>query len=242
MKRFPRIAFKLLVFLLLGAIINVAVAWGISQSVNSSLYTKDRVPQFGYYQCSQTNSWWTVTYLSMPGFAHVFSNERSLTPSGEGDRWFRIDELPTWSRFRASSFNSSTGSSYLPLWREYAWGWPMLALRFRQEANTQVQSQQVFEAIAMPFRTPTARIPRRAKEFLPIGLIWPGFAINTLFYAGILWLMFAAPGFALRRRRRIKRGLCVKCAYPLGASSVCSECGTPRSSAVHGAAAPCNPC
>jgi hypothetical protein len=54
--------------------------------------------------------------------------------------------------------------------------------------------------------------------------IWPGFAINTLFYAGILWVMFAAP-FALRRRRRIKRGLCPACAYPVGDSSVCTECG-----------------
>jgi hypothetical protein len=53
--------------------------------------------------------------------------------------------------------------------------------------------------------------------------------INTLFYAAILWLLFAAP-FALRRRRRIKRGLCVKCAYNLRGrapqSEVCPECGS----------------
>jgi hypothetical protein len=45
-----------------------------------------------------------------------------------------------------------------------------------------------------------------------------------VFYAAILWLLFAAP-FALRRRRRIKRGLCPKCAYPVGESPVCTECG-----------------
>jgi hypothetical protein len=54
--------------------------------------------------------------------------------------------------------------------------------------------------------------------------LWPGFAINTIFYAAILWMLFAAP-FALRRRRRIKRGLCPKCAYPVGARDVCTECG-----------------
>jgi hypothetical protein len=59
---------------------------------------------------------------------------------------------------------------------------------------------------------------------LPLRPIWPGFAINTLLYAGMLWLLFAAP-FALRRRRRIKRGLCPKCAYPIGVSDVCTECG-----------------
>jgi hypothetical protein len=54
--------------------------------------------------------------------------------------------------------------------------------------------------------------------------MWPGFAINTVFYAAILWLLFATP-FALRRWRRIKRGLCPACAYPVGASDVCTECG-----------------
>jgi hypothetical protein len=61
-------------------------------------------------------------------------------------------------------------------------------------------------------------------RLLSLRPIWPGFAINTFFYAGILWLLLTAP-FALRRRRRIKRGLCPACAYPIGASSVCTECG-----------------
>ena len=65
---------------------------------------------------------------------------------------------------------------------------------------------------------------------IPLIPLWPGFAVNTLFYAVILWMLFAAP-LALRRRRRIKRGLCPACAYPVGDSSVCTECGkqvTPR--------------
>ena len=59
---------------------------------------------------------------------------------------------------------------------------------------------------------------------VPLRPIWPGFAINTVFYAVGLWGLFAAP-FALRRWRRIKRGLCPKCAYPVGTSDVCTECG-----------------
>ena len=55
---------------------------------------------------------------------------------------------------------------------------------------------------------------------------WPGFAINRLFYATILWLLFVAPGFA-RRRIRIKRGLCPACGYPVGTNPVCTECGKP---------------
>ncbi len=58
----------------------------------------------------------------------------------------------------------------------------------------------------------------------PLAPLWPGFAINTLFYAAILWLLIPGP-FALRRFLRVRRGLCPKCAYPMGESAVCTECG-----------------
>ena len=59
---------------------------------------------------------------------------------------------------------------------------------------------------------------------LPLRPIWPGFAINTLFYAVVVWLLSCGP-FALRRILRVRRGLCPKCAYRMGEASVCSECG-----------------
>ena len=59
---------------------------------------------------------------------------------------------------------------------------------------------------------------------LPARPLWPGFAINTLFYATILWLL-AWGASAFRRFLRVRRGLCPKCAYPMGESSVCTECG-----------------
>ncbi len=59
---------------------------------------------------------------------------------------------------------------------------------------------------------------------LPLKPTWPGLALNTLFYAAILWLLIPGP-FALRRFLRVRRGLCPKCAYPMGESSVCTECG-----------------
>jgi hypothetical protein len=61
---------------------------------------------------------------------------------------------------------------------------------------------------------------------LPWKPIWPGFAINTLFYATMLWALCAVP-LALRRRGRMKRGLCPACGYPIGASELCTECGKP---------------
>ncbi len=73
-------------------------------------------------------------------------------------------------------------------------------------------------------------------RLLPLRPTWPGFAINTLFYAAILWLLWSLirGPFVLRRflrrflrLRRGRRGLCPKCAYPMGESAVCTECGKP---------------
>ncbi len=63
----------------------------------------------------------------------------------------------------------------------------------------------------------------------PIGVIEPGFAINTVFYAAILWLLTLGP-FTARRMIRRKRGRCIKCGYDLrGAEhAVCPECGVER--------------
>ena len=63
-----------------------------------------------------------------------------------------------------------------------------------------------------------------AQRVLPLRPIWPGFAVNTILYAAFLWLLFCGP-FVLRRFIRVRRGLCLACGYPMGKSSVCSECG-----------------
>jgi len=63
-----------------------------------------------------------------------------------------------------------------------------------------------------------------AAGIIPFDPLWPGFAVNTLFYAGVLWVLFAGP-FALRRKIRRRRGRCAACAYPIGQSPVCTECG-----------------
>lgn len=61
-------------------------------------------------------------------------------------------------------------------------------------------------------------------RWIPVLPIWLGFAVNTVFYATFLWLLICGP-FVLRRFLRVRRGLCPACAYPMGESSVCTECG-----------------
>ena len=59
---------------------------------------------------------------------------------------------------------------------------------------------------------------------LPLRPLWFTFAINSILYALILSPLMCSP-FALRRFVRVRRGLCPKCAYPMGESGVCRECG-----------------
>ncbi len=63
------------------------------------------------------------------------------------------------------------------------------------------------------------------KSPIPLGVVWPGFIVNMVFYAVLLWLPFV-----VRRWGRVRRGLCPKCAYPMGESVVCTECGRALSS------------
>ena len=61
---------------------------------------------------------------------------------------------------------------------------------------------------------------------LPLVPIWPMVFYNSLFWAFVTWVMFVV-SVRYRLRRRIKRGLCPACAYPIGGSPVCTECGKP---------------
>ena len=82
------------------------------------------------------------------------------------------------------------------------------------------------------------------ERWLPLRPIFPGFIINTLFYAAIWFGVFFGVGFVKRAIRK-KRGRCVKCGYDLrgqrhqateasrdqGHAVGCPECGWGRDDA-----------
>ena len=138
-------------------------------------------------------------------------------------------------------------------WIEDARGWPCLGMYGRLRCmvslgapgpNFWANEAEAHQGLLVARPIPQGQYISDGFEpvcVLPMRPIWPGFAINTLFYAAIVWGVFAAP-FALRRRRRIKRGLCPKCAYPIGSSDVCTECGKPltrQSVTISGEGFPC---
>lgn len=117
-------------------------------------------------------------------------------------------------------------------------GWPMRALEGRRwhlsvpvgwhfsETGFAMQQQGERATSVSEFELPVNVNTAGAGEsrMLPLLPLWWGFTINTLLYGMILWLLFLGP-FAARRMLRRRRGLCARCAYPIGKSPVCTECG-----------------
>ena len=105
-------------------------------------------------------------------------------------------------------------------------GMPLRSLEceYRSPAAPYSPRRPTPELIAWVSPIPEYLRPRNIHRVIPLRPIWPGFALNTLFYAALFWLLLCGP-FALRRLIRVKRGRCPACGYPVGTSPVCTECG-----------------
>ncbi|MCI0630278.1 MAG: hypothetical protein L0Y44_06440 [Phycisphaerales bacterium] len=228
----------ILLFLMAGAIINVAVAWGCSYfvippfrkcvvmtseefGVESAFPVADRV--------SAVDVWigFGLSEMTARNWTRDRDEARAaslLVPTSEGDRVAAIVS-------RQWAFVLGTQEFGGPRKLRVDAGWPLHSFTgyasvvpFSYLVNRRGVTirQKAIGAIAVE-RTVRGQPLQRLFPFKPIGV---GAAFNTVFYAAIVRLLFAAPGF-FRRRMRIKRGLCPACAYPVGAGETCTECGKP---------------
>jgi hypothetical protein len=231
---------RILLFVVLGAILNVAVAWGCAIWVVTDLSWSAS----NWFVCNAPAEW-EYRRFEAPGMLRLNSN-RSNESAITSLKYYahrRPDDAlpqrspgPDWSRL-SRSFKKSDAFRAV----EDARGWPALTLfsvielKGIDETKEWVMKDSRGFGLAEIWCTSSGIRFREGDSSdaivtLPLRPIWPGFAINTVFYAFVLWLLFAAP-FALRRWRRIRRGLCPKCAYDLrgsvGGSQQCPECGSP---------------
>ena len=185
---------KLVFFLVLGTIVNVAVAWGCvwrGYHKNSTAHrpTEDDI------------RWW---------YAHV-PEDFPISP-------WEVDETHDFGVNGTMMFEGWDSPNFSNSMRIRA-GLPMRALEGSIWADDSKGQVPKIEWQLM--------IVLNDQRILPLYPLFPGFTINTIFYAVILWLPFAP--FQLRRYMRVKRGLCLKCGYDLRGISggeVCPECGT----------------
>ena len=220
------------VFLLAGAVVNVMVAWGCAVTINVHGVESEGARVFDEMMFG-------VDRWSRPGAVlvtcyRVRREARVYRKRGKAD-----ELLYDWTGFKVPTPEFKSGDRPSEKRAANGQGWPMLALWCETAFFKNGEVRGGIETGLPPFNTglssepapsvSPARFPLATRlvtepRVLPLRPIWPGFAINTLFYAVVLWLLIPGP-FALRRLIRIRRGLCPACAYPRGESDVCSECG-----------------
>ena len=190
-----RLCIVAVIFLLAGAVVNVAVAWGCSVW---SCYTGAAASSEPATEWPRPvpNDWPTPhDKMRNNGFGverFLVSWENARTPSDATQRWYCNIQVTQA-------------------------GWPLRTLEGMQWLDGRLFRIDERHSWSIDFETWSIE---HWWNFLPLKPMWPGFAVNTLFYAALLWLQFA-----MRRWNRVQRGLCPKCAYPMGESEVCSECG-----------------
>lgn len=104
---------------------------------------------------------------------------------------------------------------------EWQCGWPMMS--FRTGADFLPQERTFRTAIRNPYSFHLAGIG--FGEYLPYEPMFPGVVVNTIFFAGLMWLVIRGPA-ETRRRWRELRGRCGWCALQRDGSPVCAGCGT----------------
>jgi hypothetical protein len=221
--------FKLLLLLLLGAIVNVAVAWACALR---PLAFNSFPSAWNMAECIvnvERNELPLVT-LVMDRVGEIDIRRSlggrsvSFAPVIDENEYEAL--VPQWSvmadpRIDESEFQWFTVRDSWRKQVEHACGWPCLALRLEYRSiGRRLEYKTHF------IRVPTSLRGTNTRAHVPITPVFPGFAINTIFYAAVLWVLYAAPG-SVRRWRRRRRGLCPACAYPVGQSPTCTECGKP---------------
>jgi hypothetical protein len=209
-----------------GAIVNVAVAWGCATFVSPS---DDSVAFAHHFYYPKHEPQWVVTAWEMPGALNIWTEALqfdSNTIARLQDRDFvRPPGIPPeWSRATLSAKNVIGTGQLTEI--EAARGWPRISMLAVYTFYFGPQGWTKRGVRAGIDLSATDADPSNAMYWraLPLEPLWPGFAINTIFYAAILWVLFFAPG-KLKRAIRRRRGLCPACAYPIGSSPVCTECG-----------------
>ncbi len=186
------------IFLLLGAVVNVAVAWALVLSVPID----------------------SMSSLSGPELPGRLPPEVEVTDEYTVFYGFELRSRGcTVVTITTNVVNERGREAALPLFTRVVSGWPLASL----DGTSTTRAGRRVHAASLLF-LPDVAVDYVRWSILPLRPRWPAFGVNTLAYASSLWLAACGP-FVAWRFVRIKRGRCPRCGYPCGASPICAECG-----------------
>ena len=209
--------FAILVLLLIGAVVNVLVAWGCVRFLSATVHSNSLDSAVGSTQSAA--QWWQS---HRPGdFRTDFQLRYGKTGFGIA-RTVYVGKSPLPLDFAEYYFEAAV---------RHRAGWPMLSLQgekwctkhhtsvgdLNDRVTIEASLRWGWEADASPGVPIDAFLP-----LYPLLPIWPGFLVNTVFYAWVVFLIFFALVYwplngprRIRRHLRRKRGHCPMCGYDL---------------------------
>ncbi len=189
---------KLVLFLLLGAVVNVAVAWGCHLWSSAT-------PEYAGSRHATESEWQLL--------------EKRRFARAEGEHCMVAKE--TGVGIHRTHLNTTRYEARKPIKYHVTWlraGWPYLSLhgeKWKGPARGQFTSYWT-----LPVQTDVGEVS------LPLQPLWLGFASNTVFFAALALLITIVPKI-VGRHVRFKRKCCLVCGYDLRGAEheVCPECG-----------------
>jgi len=211
-----RLVIKVGLFLLFGAIVSFAVALACL-----------RLPVHSYpapWLYPSEADWKAIEPLGYPR-----KPSKSMDACTYDWRGFGVRGHEVWYRVALTQSTSPKAVLQVSPIASVESGWPFRCLHGGRSIRREVAEAWI-DGQALNYEHQDSRVwmvsldhhPHEA--FLPQAPIWTGVILNTVFFGTVLWFSLSAP-FALRRYLRIRAKRCPGCAYPMGVSDRCTECG-----------------
>ena len=197
------------ILLLISAAINLPVAWLFAWASKPYLSTMHSHPAWNTKHVVEHKGWSLYTQTRM-GIVRAMARRpytecaMTIVPAGSFPRWCSIRNLPGLTPA------SWMTEGVVEIQSDWAYGWPCVSMwhQFQGETGLWPNSDSAY----------------LWNMHLPLRIVWPGFFGNTIIYAMAIWGLLLVLR-ACRAFRRMRAGLCPRCAYPAGPAPVCSECG-----------------
>ena len=214
-----------LALLVAGAVVNMAVAWGCAVWIPASgpYIGERRAASLTELEADGAWRFWAIERYARSGAVLYRSHWDTRSELLDCDEIttrstdLKPSELaPSWAGLR-----TPPAADY-EIRHAHAYGWPFISMWQDYLYTGGGYGGDLVHGLQLAFLPADGGFARA----VPLCPIWPGFAVNALFYAAVLCVPICGL-FALRRLIRRRRGLCPACAYPMGESAVCTECGKP---------------
>ena len=219
--------------LLAGVVLTLGTTWWLSLES----------PKLGYVRAIQPGGVWrshTRTQQIFRGFVqatvanHGRVGSNAITHYMTETDWANEERMSYWKQARDDDLPGFVrGSGALPkrlggdlddyFVFDVAWGFPLrsMALTYTREESAGMLGYQDAIELSPGTRSFLARVR------LPTRVLWVGFVLNGLFYAGLIFGPWQTVS-VVRRRHRHVAGRCLRCGYDLAGLGACPECGPGR--------------